>query len=44
MDEYILVWYSLVQSVPVQTALVWSGLVETGLDQSDAHGTQTAHT
>ena len=44
MDEYILVWYSFVQSVPVQTALVRSGLVEIGLDQSDTHDTQTAHT
>lgn len=38
------VWYSLVPSVPVQTSLVHSGLVETGLDQSDAHDIHIAHT
>lgn len=44
VDEYMFVWYSLVPSVPVQTSLVHSGLVETGLDQSDAHDIHIAHT
>lgn len=30
----ILVWSSLVQSVPFETSLVWSGLVESSLDWS----------